>query len=467
MDLHFEDSTFNSLHRFEKMLKTDSVFFFDSLEFEEIIAYYIDHGKIFLAKKALDLAVSQYPKSIDINVLRCEVLIAEHKLNEAEMLLDDLFIIDPDNEEIYIQKARLLSKQNDHEMAIDYLLVALDMIDSEYHIDIFFMLGSEYLLLEKHSIARNYFEKCLALDPTDTQLIHNIIYCFDMDKAHVEAITFLEAFIDLHPYHEIAWHQLGKENYILGRYFEALDAFDYAILIDEKFSGAYVEKAKTLEKLQQFSQAVQCYKIAATMEDPMSFAYLRMGYCYAKLSDVDQALESYQKALNLDPNREEPLIAIIELLIKQHRYHEILSYVQQLISIDDTNVKYFKLYGDINMKNALFYKAVDCYKKCIILGDNKLDVFLRLADALYYIGDYQKAINVLQDAELLFTQHYKITIRLSGLYFLKEDYEQGLKFFKYFHQVKPNGVRLFRRLFPAVFNKKAIQCLLSNHQLIE
>jgi len=42
------------LSKFESMLKTNSVFFFDSVEFEEIIHYYIDSGKNSLAKKQLN-----------------------------------------------------------------------------------------------------------------------------------------------------------------------------------------------------------------------------------------------------------------------------------------------------------------------------------------------------------------------------------------------------------------------------
>ena len=40
-----------SINRFEKMLKTNSVFFFDSIEFERIIEYYLELAKISLAKK--------------------------------------------------------------------------------------------------------------------------------------------------------------------------------------------------------------------------------------------------------------------------------------------------------------------------------------------------------------------------------------------------------------------------------
>ena len=48
---HNEENNF-SLTRFESMLKTNDVLFFDSEEFEDIIHHYLENGKIALAKKA-------------------------------------------------------------------------------------------------------------------------------------------------------------------------------------------------------------------------------------------------------------------------------------------------------------------------------------------------------------------------------------------------------------------------------
>ena len=42
----FEDNKNLSLTRFEKMLKTNRILFFDSNEFENIISYYLENGKI-------------------------------------------------------------------------------------------------------------------------------------------------------------------------------------------------------------------------------------------------------------------------------------------------------------------------------------------------------------------------------------------------------------------------------------
>ena len=54
MQLSNEEEDYNlSLSKFESMLKTNKVPFFDSEEFEEIILHYLDMGKAALAKKAL------------------------------------------------------------------------------------------------------------------------------------------------------------------------------------------------------------------------------------------------------------------------------------------------------------------------------------------------------------------------------------------------------------------------------
>lgn len=95
------------LTKFESMLKTNHVLFFDSEEFENIIHHYLNLGKIALAKKAIKLGLDQHPTSINLKLFRVEVFVFEDKLEEADLLLDRLYSLDPQNEEIYIQKANI------------------------------------------------------------------------------------------------------------------------------------------------------------------------------------------------------------------------------------------------------------------------------------------------------------------------------------------------------------------------
>jgi len=135
-----------SLSRFETMLKTNDVYFFDSEEFEEIIQYYLENGKITLAKKATKMGLEQHPTSVNLKLFKVEVYVFENELDRAEALLDELYLLEQSNEEIYIQKANILSRREDHKSAIKLLKKALKITTDKA--DVLSLLGMEYLFVE-------------------------------------------------------------------------------------------------------------------------------------------------------------------------------------------------------------------------------------------------------------------------------------------------------------------------------
>ena len=78
-----EDQNF-ALSRFESMLKTNNVLFFDSSEFEDIIHHYLDSGKVALAKKAIKISLEQHPSSVNLKLMEIELMVFENKLDAAE-----------------------------------------------------------------------------------------------------------------------------------------------------------------------------------------------------------------------------------------------------------------------------------------------------------------------------------------------------------------------------------------------
>ena len=174
-----------SLSKFESMLKTNDVYFFDSTEFEEIIMHYMGNGKMSLAKKAIDLGLKQHPTSIPLKLVLVELLIFEDKLEQAEKMLTELEEIEPSNDQLYLHKATLLSKKDLHKEAINALNQALLYTDDE--VDVLSMIGMEYLFLDDYDTARLNFAKCLEVEYDDYSSLYNIIYCYDMQHQHIEA----------------------------------------------------------------------------------------------------------------------------------------------------------------------------------------------------------------------------------------------------------------------------------------
>ena len=132
-----------SIYRFEKMINDNSLLFFDSFEFENIISYYLENGKIDYARKATNLSLSQHPSSANLILLKVELYIYENKINKADELLNSILINENLNEEICIVKANILSKKKLHYKAIEYLNKILTM--GENNNEIHYLIGIEYL----------------------------------------------------------------------------------------------------------------------------------------------------------------------------------------------------------------------------------------------------------------------------------------------------------------------------------
>jgi tetratricopeptide (TPR) repeat protein len=447
-----------SLIKFESMLKTNHVLFFDSDEFENIIHHYLENGKVSLAKKAIKLGLQQHPTSINLCLFEIEILVIENKFKEADRLLDELHSLEPNNEEIYIQKANVLSKQDKHKKAINALLIALDLSDNlEGDADLYGLIGMEYLFLDQFENALIYFKKCIALDITDYSALHNIIFCFDFLDKNDEAITFLNVYLDKNPYCEVAWHQLGRQYYDIKDYTKANTAFDFAIISDDTFVGAYMEKGKTLEKEKKYKEAIESYKITLALEDPTSFALLRIGYCYEKLGKNDLAVQFYERTVEEDPLLDKGWIAITKFYTKNKNYQKALFFINKAINIDADNVVYWKYYARINQRLNFLEEAERGYKRTLELGNYEIDTWLNRTDILINLGEYEAAVfNLLQAIEF-YPESAEIEYRLGGLYFKLLEVEKGRYHLK-------NGLRLNKdydfiiaELFPNLLNRPMVK----------
>ncbi|MFI2742871.1 tetratricopeptide repeat protein [Zhouia sp. PK063] len=408
-----------SIARFESMLKTNDVYFFDAEDFQNIIHYYLDNGKIALAKKAIKIGLDQHPTSTELKLLNIEVLVFENKLNIAEVMLDDLSAIEASNEEIYIQKANIFSKKDNHTEAIKLLKTALTLTDESS--DIFSLIGMEYLFLDDYDSAKEYFIKCLEEDAEDYSALYNVIYCFDFLEDHDGAISFLNMFLDANPYCEVAWHQIGKQYFSKKMYKEALSSFEFAIYSDDTFIGAYIEKGKVLEKLGRYNEAIENYEISLKLDDPTSFAYLRIGKCHEKLGNIDLAKKYFNKTIKEDPLLDKGWIAITDFYTRLKDFDKALYYINKAVNIDSENVQYWKRSAIINKNLMLWEEADIAFQKTVELGNYELSTWTEWSDTLLKLGEYDSAILALMQALEFYPEKPELEYRLAGMYFITHE----------------------------------------------
>ncbi|MBG6132311.1 tetratricopeptide (TPR) repeat protein [Aquimarina sp. EL_43] len=459
---HEEEENNFSITRYESMLRSNDVKFFDSDEFESIIHHYLENGKIAKAKKAISLGLSQHPSSVNLKLLQVEVLVFENRLDKADNLLAQLHAIEPENEEIYIQKANILSKQNDHIKAIELLMMALSYTNDAA--DVYSLIGMEYLFMDDFENAKINFMKCLEADDQDYSALYNVIYCFDFLEQHEEAIEYLNMFLNKNPYCEVAWHQVGKQYFDLEEYEKALAAYDFAIISDEYFIGAYLEKGKVLEKLKRHNEAIENYRITLELDDPTSFALLRIGKCYEKLGVDDLAIQHYSKTVHEDPLLDKGWIAITDFYMRKRDYQKALYYTNKAINIDGENVLYWKRYAKINNRLAFFEEAERGYRKAIELGNYELETWLNRSDILRFIGESNAAIQNLHQAIEFYPDNAEIQYRLAGLYYELQDYQKGEYHIRKALDLDYEYHIVLEELFEKIFNLTLVRNIISEYQ---
>lgn len=456
-----EDFNFLSLSKFESMLKTNKILFFDSEEFEEIILHYLDTGKANLAKKALNLALDQHPNSTGLKLVQVEMFIYNEKLDAAEKLLNELHAIEPQNEEIFIQRATIFSKKNEHDKAIESLKTALNFTDDKA--DVYNLLGMEFLFTDNLEQAKESFIKCLEEDDYDQSSLYNVVYCFEFLDQTEEAIAFLDQYLDKNPYSEIAWHQSGRLYYSLEMYTQALRAFEYATLIDEGFLGAFMEKGKSLERLKRYEEAIVAYNKTIELKDPTSYAFLRIGKCYEALGDKELALEYYNQTVHEDPLLDKGWIAITDLFLKDKDYKKALHYLNEALSIDNENGEYWKRYATLHKELNILAEAELGYRKAVEFCDVEIDNWLYWVDYLQFTGELELAVKTLLDATEFFPEAYEIEYRLAGLYYTLGKDKKGKFHLSNALRLDSSQHTIIEKSFPEAWKRKVVQNIISKY----
>ena len=406
------EETRSSITKFEQMLKTNLVYFFDAQEFEDIVIHYLGFGENQIAKKALKMGLEQHPDSNELLLLQSEIFILEEKYDSALKLLDYVEKLNPLDEEISLQKADIASKNGDHKSSIKFLNKALEL--SSDPLEIWNLLGMEHLLADEFDEASYFFKNCVEENPLDYSALYNLLHSYDHLNKNEESILVLNEILEIIPYSEVAWHQLGLVLLKKGNQKEALSAFDFAIVSDDKFTGAYIEKGKLLEKMGRINEAIDNYGIALKTNDPSAFVYQSIGRCHETLGNNTLAIKYYLKAIHLEPSNENSWVKLIEYYMAQGQYKKAKYYFKGALEINSESVTLWKkgtiIYKSLNQLE----KELNAYQKLYDLGVFELPILLKYIDILLQLKNWVKAYKITNEVYKSFPESKSLIHRLGG-----------------------------------------------------
>ncbi len=446
MDFQYGDFSEQPISRFELMLKTNEIQFFDATEFEEIGQYYIDVANLSMAKKAIEVGLSQHPESTELTLLLVEYYILTNTHDEARVLLNNLLSLEPFNEYAYQHLAVIQSKSNQHQEAIESLKKGLSYCSFKY--EFHSLLAMEYLHLDEYFMAKEYFIKCLEEEVTDNHALYNIIYCFESLNDTDGAIAYMNEFLDKDPYNEVGWHQLGRQYLAKKMYEQAITAFDFAVICDEGFIGAYLELGKALEHLGRYNEAINHYEVTLTIDDPTAFALLRIGECHLKLGNEALGVKFIKKAIHEDPLLDKGWLSLCEFYMHKNAYAKVLHYVKKAVKIDNTHVHYWRFYAQANKALGFLEEAHLAYKRLVNLGNYEVQTWLDWTQVLLQLQEYESGINALRQGIEFHPENSQLHYMLAGFYMMQAKASEASFFLKNAYSINPKDLDVFYETFP-------------------
>ena len=448
------------VQRFEKMKKNNENFFFDVIEFETIIDFYIESNNPATAFEAASIASSQHPNSVSIQLRKARVLLDRGRAVEALRILKKLENIEPGNHEIYIVKGTALGILGDAAGAKKMFDIALTK-DSEDIENILFSITSVLQNLNYYEQLIPYLRRLLELEPGFVAHIYDLAYAYEKIHDYENAVKYYHKYLEEEPFSDSAWYNLGIIYNKMEQHQKALEAYDYALAVNSQNSFALFNKGNILSNLERYAEAIPVYHEYLENEPESFEAITYLAECYEKTDRVQLARKYYTEAIDMAPEFADPWIGLGAIAMNSGNAGKSLVYFRKALELDPENPEIVYLTG-----KSLFMK-----------GDIK-EALRHFRDALRMDAFYDEAwsdmARLIIGEELtlkalpVFEKAYRITGDLPGINFLMASlylyagkYQSAYNHLSTALELEPELFEEYKDLFPEAIADKKIKKLIN------
>ncbi len=288
------------LRQFENLKRGKSNSFIEEDSFERIIDYFDEKEQLPQALEVAEYGIQQYPYSSMLLLKKADLLIALRQYKEALLVLDQAELLDSKDTNLYILKTDAYLALDQQQKAADILEAALQDFEGEEKIDLLFELTDVYDDYENFEKVFDCLKIILEQEPNNEEALYKICFWTDFTGRNEEGIRLHQKIIEDFPFNELAWFNLAAAYQGLKLYEKAIDAYQYAVAIDEKFDYALRNMGDAYIRLRRYKEAVEVLEKVLELARPEDVIYEAIGHCYDKMGNYAQARFNYRKASHLN-----------------------------------------------------------------------------------------------------------------------------------------------------------------------
>lgn len=382
------------VEKYENMRALGKKMYFDADEFAQLADFYHSEGDVSEAELLIEEGLTMHPGSLDLMILMAKQLVQLGKFKEALSYMHNLSDDnDLDLPLLKIEALLHLSNFNEAEELTNKLL-SKDLIDEDYY---YFISEVGFLLndVDKFDKAIAYLEEGMKINNTNTDVIVDLAYAYEMKGDLDKAIEYNNMLIDINPYSYDSWVNIGKLFTMDEQYDKAIDSFDFALTIREDELSVLKMKAMALFLNDNVDESISIFKkcLAVSPDDDA---------VYDSLLEAYAAMELYEEMMNLIDLREEQfgsegIVARRSFAyLSKGDFDSAKSYFSQIPEDEKDTLEYHMLEGELSFNDDNLASAEASYIKAALISEDNEEILDKLANISVVQEKYEQAADYLE-----------------------------------------------------------------------
>jgi tetratricopeptide (TPR) repeat protein len=357
--------------------------FIEEDSFEKIIDYYDEKDQLAKAIEAADYAIEQYPYSASLLLKKADLLIANKQYSDALFYLEKAELFDSSDINLYILKTDAYLALDQQEKAAVVLETALNYFDGEEKIELLFELADVYDDYENFEKVFDCLKMILIQEPTNEEALYKICFWTDFTGRNEEGIKLHQQIIEDYPFSELAWFNLAAAYQGIKLYEKAIDAYQYAVALDEKFDYAWRNMGDAYLRLRKYKEAIEVLQKVLELSRPEDVIYEAIGHCYDKLQNYAQARFNYRKAAHLNNEDSQLLYKIACTYMNERLWESAIKNLEAAMRIHRSQPDYNLAMAQCYTELGRIEEAIQYFGSAVKSRPKNVNGWLELLKCLY------------------------------------------------------------------------------------
>jgi tetratricopeptide (TPR) repeat protein len=390
--------------------------------------------------------------------------LANRKYQEALDVLEQASVLDSGDINLYILKTDAYLALDQQDKAVKLLEEALGLFDGEEKIELLFELADVYDDYEDFEKVFDCLRMILEDDPINEEALYKICFWTDFTGRNEESIRLHDKIINEYPYCELAWFNLAAAYQGLKLYEKAIDAYQYAITIDEKFDYAYRNMGDAYIRLRKYREAIEALEKVIELAKPEDVIYEAIGHCYDKLRNFAHARFYYRKASHLRQDDGKLLYKIAFTYYNEQNWQGAIRQLDNALKLQRDQYDYLLLAGECKMQMGEYKGALQYLSSVVGVRPKNRGGWEALVRCLFRAGMLDEALEKNELALNLTGNNAIFQFYKAAILFERGDAKEGILQIEAAMENAPRIVKKFIELNPAILQNQQVVDVIARYK---